>query len=113
MFWGVGQGLVVGFQFRVRLPGLMLDSEQAWNTRRGPNKEYWPLVTLRVQVPNNHILTQILYYNCYYPNPKYLVIGHMDPLAYVRGFSLERPICLEEGKEPGEVRGSCLSWSMQ
>ena len=32
-------------------------------------------------VPNNHILTQNLYYNYYYPNPKYLIIGYMDPLG--------------------------------
>ena len=37
--------------------------------------------TLRVLVPNNHILTQNLYYNYYYPNPKYLIIGYMDPLG--------------------------------
>ena len=37
--------------------------------------------SLRVQVPNNHILTQNLYYNHYYPNPKYLIIGYMDPLG--------------------------------
>ena len=37
--------------------------------------------TLRVQVPNNHILTQNLYYNYYYPKPKYLIIGYMDPLG--------------------------------
>ena len=37
--------------------------------------------TQRVQVPNNHILTQDLYYNHYYPNPKYLIIGYMDPLG--------------------------------
>ena len=36
---------------------------------------------LRVQVPNNHIPTQNLYYNYYYPNPKYLIIGYMDPLG--------------------------------
>ena len=35
--------------------------------------------TLRVQVPKNHILTQNLYYNYYYQNPKYLIIGYMDP----------------------------------
>ena len=29
--------------------------------------------------PNNHILTQSLCYNYYYPNPKYLIIGDMDP----------------------------------
>ena len=34
---------------------------------------------LRVQVPNNQILTQNLYYNYYYPRPKYLIIGYMDP----------------------------------
>ena len=38
-------------------------------------------VTLRVQVPNNHILTQNQYYNYYYPKPKYLIIGYMDPLG--------------------------------
>ena len=36
--------------------------------------------TLRVQVPNNHILPQNLY-NYYYPKPKYLIIGYMDPLG--------------------------------
>ena len=36
-------------------------------------------VTLRVQVPNNHILAQKLYYNYYYPNPKYPNIGYMYP----------------------------------
>ena len=35
--------------------------------------------TLRVQVPNSHILTQILCYNYYCPNPKYLIIGYLDP----------------------------------
>ena len=38
-------------------------------------------ITLRVQVPNNHILTQDPYYNYYYPKPKYLIIGYMDPLG--------------------------------
>ena len=38
-------------------------------------------LALRVQVPNNHILTQNLYYHYYYPNPKYLIIGYMDPLG--------------------------------
>ena len=32
--------------------------------------------TLRVQVPNNQILTQNLSYNYYYPKPKYLIIGY-------------------------------------
>ena len=38
-------------------------------------------VTLRVQVPNIHILAQNLYYNYHYPNPKYLIVGHLDPLG--------------------------------
>ena len=36
-------------------------------------------LTLRVQVPNKHIVTPNLYYNYYYPNSKYLKIGYMDP----------------------------------
>ena len=40
-------------------------------------------VTLRVQVLNNHILTQNQYYNYYYPKPKYPIIGYMDPLGKV------------------------------
>ena len=34
--------------------------------------------TLKVQVPNNHAHTQNLYYNYYYPDPKYLIIGYME-----------------------------------
>ena len=37
------------------------------------------LYYLRVQVPNNHILAQNLYYDYYYQIPKYPIIGHMDP----------------------------------
>ena len=37
--------------------------------------------TLRLQVANNHILTQNLYYNYYDPKPKYLIIGYLDPLG--------------------------------
>ena len=40
-------------------------------------------LTLRVQVPNDRILTQKLYYNYYYPNRKYLIMGYMDPLGYL------------------------------
>ena len=43
---------------------------------------------LRVQVPNNHILTQNPYYNCYYPIPKYLILAYLDPW----------------GKSPGDLR---------
>ena len=38
-------------------------------------------LSLRVQVPNNHILTQNLYYNLFCPTPKYLIIGYLDPLG--------------------------------
>ena len=38
-------------------------------------------LSLRIQVPNNHILAPKLYYNYYYPNPKYLTIGYTDPLG--------------------------------
>ena len=50
-----------------------------------PGSKSWGsgLRTLRVQVPNNHTLTQNLYYNYYYPRPKYLIIGYMDPLGKV------------------------------
>ena len=44
----------------------------------GPDKVLQDL-SLRVQVHNNHILAQDLYYNNYYPKPKYLIIGYMDP----------------------------------
>ena len=36
-------------------------------------------IALRVQVRNSHILTQNLHYNYYYPIPKYLMIGYLDP----------------------------------
>ena len=36
----------------------------------------------RVQVPNNHILTQSQYYNHYDPKPQYLIIGYMDTLGF-------------------------------
>ena len=50
----------------------MLDEE-------GTAEEDLEELTLRVQVPNNHMLTQSLYYNYYYLYPKYLIIGYMDP----------------------------------
>ena len=49
------------------------------------------IYTLRVQVPNNHILTQNLYYNYYYPKPKYLIIGYMDPLGYIYIYMYSHP----------------------
>ena len=33
-------------------------------------------------MPNNQYLPQHQHYNSYYPNPKYLVIGYMDPQGY-------------------------------
>ena len=38
-----------------------------------------PQLPFRVQVFNNDILTQNLEYSYYYPKPKYLIIGYMDP----------------------------------
>ena len=49
---------------------------------QGIIRDDWGSLSLRVQVPNNHILAQNLYYNCYYPEPKYLIIGYMDPLGF-------------------------------
>ena len=41
-------------------------------------------ITLRAQVPNNHILIQNLYYHDFYPNPKYLIsCWALEPLAYI------------------------------
>ena len=42
-------------------------------------------------MPNNHILTQNLYYNCYYPNPKYLIIGYMDPWGNINSQDVGLP----------------------
>ena len=36
---------------------------------------------LRVQVPNNYVLTQNLYHNYYYPQPQYQIVGYLDPLG--------------------------------
>ena len=32
-----------------------------------------------LKVSSTHILTANLYYNYYYQNPKYLIIGYVDP----------------------------------
>ena len=49
-------------------------------SKRLPGFENLPL---RVQVLNNHILTPNLYQNYNYPNPKYPIIGYMDPLGSI------------------------------
>ena len=59
-------------------------------------------MTLRVQVPNNHILTQNLYYNYYYPKPKYLIIGYMDPLG--EDSQLSGRFCMEFVPGFGKLR---------
>ena len=41
-----------------------------------------PAPTLRVQVPNNHILSQILTYITTILNPSTLVLGPLDPWGY-------------------------------
>ena len=38
-------------------------------------------VSVRVQVHNRYILPHNLYQKYYYPNPKYSIIGYMDPLG--------------------------------
>ena len=43
-------------------------------------QKHGPL-TLRVQVPNHHILIQNLYYNYNDPEPTHPIIGYMDPLG--------------------------------
>ena len=42
-------------------------------------KGYYLVLTRRVQVPTSHRPAPNLYYNHNYPNPKYPIIGHMDP----------------------------------
>ena len=39
-------------------------------------------------IPNIHILAQSQYYNYYYPKPKYLIIGYMDPSGNLVPFSV-------------------------
>ena len=48
--------------------------------------------TLKVQILNNHILTQNRDYHSYYPNPKYLLLGYMDPKPYSIYIPLYVPI---------------------
>ena len=72
---GAGEG--VAYIITVRVPPMSQMLKVMTQLKRKQN-------TLRVQVPNNHILTQNLYYNYYYPNPKYLILGYMDPLGHRR-----------------------------
>ena len=62
---------------------------------------------LRVQVPNNHMLTPNLYYNYYCPNPKYLIIGYMDPLGM---FNIKLAIPVSFGRHPSIKRFWLLWW---
>ena len=64
------------------------------------------LVTLRVQVPNNHILTPNLYYNHYYPKPKYLTIVYMDPLGKLPETLVSEDL---EGGRGNEIEAACLA----
>ena len=63
------------------------------------------IIPLRVQVPNNHILTQNQYYNSYYPNPKYLIIGYMDPLGNFEGSTQGAPKGSPKEPEPRQIHG--------
>ena len=74
--WGLG---ALGFK---RIPGPK-------NTRQHTALSdylfwFWAFIlpTLRVQVPNKHMRTPNLYHNDYYPIPKYLSIGYLDPEGY-------------------------------
>ena len=53
-----------------------------------------------VQVPNNHILSQNLYYNSHHPKPKDLIIGYLDALGYV--FQIKWP---HNGSERDDQHG--------
>ena len=58
--------------------------------RRSPKQKEHSLFTtrlgiLRVQVPYNQILTQNLYYHCYYLKSKYLIIGYLEFLGKKEG----------------------------
>ena len=61
---------------------IYLSSPMPLSAFHGPPKETLNLENpnpQRVQVPNNHIRTQNLYYNYYCPKPKYLIVGYLDP----------------------------------
>ena len=68
---------------------------KVWAASRRKTSYYradrWPTVTLRVQVPSNHILTQNLYYNYHYPKPKYPIIVYLDPLGYCISLTIYVP----------------------
>ena len=83
--------------FLLRLLGRMRAVNPSSYGRHDPE----PSFSLRVQVPNNHILTENLYYTYYYPNSKYLVIGHMDPF----GFTFEEILasCRSKASSPNPL----------
>ena len=75
--WGC---IGVGLGFRVQVP----------NNQMGGCQNYDPFLgTLNIRcrisqkgtiiLTITHILTQNLYHNYYYPKPKYLIVGYMDP----------------------------------
>ena len=59
------------------LRGLLKPSTSSTPSLHKPTKDF----TLRVQVPDYHILTRNLYYNYYYPHPIYLHIRYLDSLG--------------------------------
>ena len=78
--------------------GLQLPQEWLLGSRNFIVMQASSLLPLRVQVPNNRILTQNLYYNYYYPKPKYLIVGYLDPLGtYVTG---RHGISFQSGRIP-------------
>ena len=72
-------GLAFGIRDVWASPAVAFLSEGPWSM---PNYcDVCCFLTLGVQVSNNHMLTQNLYYSSYYPTPKYLIIGYLDPLG--------------------------------
>ena len=76
--------------------------------------------SLKVQIPNNHILTQNQYYNYYYPNTKYPIIGYLDPLGLLFVKPVGNPDRLHDSQDtalaPGtgniQSFGSCGTYSV-
>ena len=71
--------------FNPSLTCLVLHTWDFWHRLSGSTLGHRLGVSLSVRVPINHILTQNLYYDSYYPKPKYLITGYLDPLRILQG----------------------------
>ena len=80
IIWYTGMHSVPSFLFNLLVVGSHCRNSYLLSNQSASSPASSTLHSLRVQVPNNNnILAQNLYYKCYYPNPKYLIIGYMDP----------------------------------